>query len=292
VLSYTAANASFASAACSSRPSADVAHACPTEWVRSSVGGCGPRVWLCAADGGAASGACAATDWSRRADASAKGGAPFALAPDGAVVGGWPEPGDNDSPPAEAWKPDLPAYLRDPMWSPVVNVATCPVGWQRDADGCAPALRSDCPMYSEALPDDTCPAEEYADPGSVPSGDRVLHVREGADETTADGSVSNPFPTLFSALSSGRGAAWLRLAGGTYDGPPQIERTVPVIGRCATRVRVRANGGVAVWTVAAGGALVLRGVSTGGGTLGLAVAAGGAETEPRRRTASCAPSTR
>ena len=190
---------------------------CPARWVRARGGGCGPAVLLCVSDGGAAAGACRGVDL---ADASVVPGPDgstmrgFYRRSDGTIGGEWREPGEPDGPPAETWRPET-------------GVGECRTGWLRSSDGtCNPRMLPVCPDGAEALPGgrctptalEDCPSGRYADLGMEATGDRVVHVRAGAEGRSADGSPSRPFPTVAEGVAAAVGAIPAKVAKEDWPG--------------------------------------------------------------------------
>lgn len=242
---------------------------CPATWVEAARGGCGPAVLLCGPGGGAAEGACDRVDVTQPSRlALADGGtvSGFYRSPDGAIRGAWPERGTPDEVVG-------------------VGIERCPDGWARARDGtCDPALRTDCPEGSGALPGGRCTATaerdclatDYAELGAEAAGARVWHVRAGANVPAADGSRERPFATIGAALTRTGDGDWVRVAPGEYHEAVTVERgAVHVIGVCAARVSLRGDGarpGASV--VGASAVLDLRGVTITDATVGLVVSAG------------------
>lgn len=193
---------------------------CPRDWVRYEAGGCGPAVLLCAADGGAASGACEGVDITRPhavTDPDGGIGTSFYRLPDGGIGGGWS---------ATPW--------------------TCPTGWRSLSDGtCDPAIPTDCPAGSSPLPGGRCtstamrdcPSGEFADVSAEAGAARVVHVRAGVT-AGGDGSVGAPFATITDGVRAAGDGGWVLLAAGTYPEAVVITSSVHVVGRCAAMVRV------------------------------------------------------
>jgi hypothetical protein len=174
---------------------------CPAGWVAAAVGGCGPAVIVCAPDGGAREHACDGLDLAIRpslgdGDAGTTAGA-FYLRADGAVGGPWPDESSASAGPSTG------------AWDPAVGIPRCPDGWRRPGDGptasaCDPALRTDCPAGSEALPgggctatsERDCPSGAWPDVAAEAGTAPVAYVRAGADATGSDGSLAHPFATI------------------------------------------------------------------------------------------------
>lgn len=265
---------------------------CPATWVAAARGGCGPAVLLCAPDGGAAPRACEDVDLSRAPSVPAADGGVtrgFFRLPDGAIAGGWAEPGDPEGPPPEDWSPEgVPAD----DWAPDAGIAACAAGWRRLPDGtCDPVLREDCEAGSDPVPGGSCtptgatscPAGDYVDPGAEAVGAAVVYVRAGADPDAADGSEARPFATIAAGIARAGSGGWVLVARGEY-----AERIVVaasgsthVLGACAARVTVRGPGplgrdGATVAVSGAGARLDLRGVTVVGEGRGLQASAQGA----------------
>ncbi len=262
-------------------PNVDAGWPCPTDWVRLRVGGCAPGVFACRARGPAAAGACDGVDWSRaRMVPQSDGGVAtsFVLRADGVVNGAWPQDGDPDGPPALDWTPDA-------------GIPTCPATWMRLPDGtCDPRVRTDCPAGAGAIPGGTCtrtatvdcPTDEFPDVTMEAGGDPVLHVREGADVATADGSRARPFARIADAVTSAGASAsvWIALAAGRYAESLALARgNTHIVGVCSARVAwVPPTGDVAVRVSGAATVLDLRTVTVRGGTNSLTLADGARAT--------------
>lgn len=227
---------------------------CPATWVRHARGGCGPAVLLCVPDGGAAAGACDGVDLSRPPMGDDRDGGVatgFWRAPDGAIRGGWKEPGEPGGPPARDWHPPALDGLEQRVpaadWAPDAGIPSCPDGWARTSDGvCDPRLPEDCPEGSGPLPGGQCtrtalrdcPAGEWADPGAEAVGAQVLRVREGADDGSADGSAARPYGSITAALAAAEAGAWVLVGAGRYPERLRFQRDVHLVGVCAARVTI------------------------------------------------------
>lgn len=247
---------------------------CPTGWVTTEYGGCGPALLLCDPDGGAAPGVCERADGTPPARFALPDGGTvrgFRRLPDGGLGGAWPEPGDPEGPPSETWAPDA-------------GIASCLDGWRRLEDGtCDPALPSACPEGSWPLPggrctptaEVDCPATTYADLGAEAVGARVVHVRAGADASTADGSEARPYATVLAGVAAVRDGGWVRVAAGEYTGSFSVQRgDVHVVGVCASRVTLRGSGSVTVDVQNVGTRFDLRGVTLRGAPRGVQARSG------------------
>ncbi len=256
---------------------------CPAGWVGHARGGCAPAWWVCARDAESAADACTGIDPSRPALVPAEDGgtAPsLFVGADGGVRGAWPEDDAPNAPPAYDWVPDGGTGNTPLEWRPTAGPSSCPTDWTRAADGrCDPRLRSDCGPESAALPgaacvrtdSSGCPAGEYADPGADAVGATVVHVREGADPATADGSVARPFATITAGLGAAGGLGWVLVAAGRYTENVMITAGAHVLGVCAPRVTIAALVSTAA-TVSVDGAravLDLRGATIVGSAGGL-----------------------
>jgi len=263
----------------------DARHAqwdCPASWVPYARGGCGPAVLVCVPDGGASRGACVGVDLLQREDIVEDGGyvgARFHRNARGEIAGAWP---------AADFAPTMGDVSRE---SPTVipGVPACPTGWQpTTAMGCEPRLRTDCPAGSAPLPggdctatdDGQCGASEWpALPATWPP---AMYVREASDDLTADGTQSRPYGTLRAALARNSGELTLVIAAGRYDAQLALDRNVNVLGRCATRVRLHADGTEpAVRVYGAGHATHVRGVSIDGEGVGVMAEDGARATVSR-----------
>jgi hypothetical protein len=86
-------------------------------------------------------------------------------------------------------------------------------------------------------------------------------VRQGADNTVADGSEARPFATITAALEGAPPDAWVLVAAGTYSETITLARPAHVLGVCASRVRLESTDGGRPLIESVGHALDLRGVS-------------------------------
>ncbi len=241
---------------------------CPSGWVATDVGGCGPAVLLCGPRARtmsvhAAAGACSSVDLTRPVpvvDPDGGVGTQLYLLPDGALAGGWsrhvgPAAGD--------------------------GAADCPPGWSADPDGvCNPRLRADCETDTAPLPGGTCtrtgpsscPPGEYAE---APIGAAVVYVRAGAMMSGADGSIARPFATVRDGIAAATNDGWVLVAGGTYAESIAVSRHVHVAGACASRTVITPSAGADGFTVRGStAALELRGVAVRGGHRGIGIEAG------------------
>ncbi|MBI5518107.1 MAG: right-handed parallel beta-helix repeat-containing protein [Deltaproteobacteria bacterium] len=273
---------------------------CPATWVAYERGGCGPAVLLCVPGGGAAPGACDGVDLSRPPMITLPDGGTvrgFYRLPDGGIGGGWPEPGDPDGPPAEAWVPNAGSGVPAEDWTPDAGITTCAEGWRRLPDGtCDPVLRADCPEGAGALPGgrctptalSDCPSREYPDPGPEALGATVVHVRMGAAPAVADGSATHPYPTLAAGVERVGLQGWVLVAAGEYRERLIVDggATLHVLGVCAARVILRGPGPADSATVTVAGTravLDLRGVTITGLGRGVQVSSRGALHATRLR---------
>ncbi len=233
--------------------------ACPAGWVVGARGGCGPAALLCAPDGGAMEGACAASEVAHPPPIAAPDGGTLAglrPLPDGGIAGAWSGADEGGS-------------------AVTPGITTCPEGWSRAADGtCDPALRADCPEGSAALPgggctrtaERDCPEGEYPE-ASTDFGGAVVHVRVGANTFVADGSPERPFATVGDGLSHIGHFGHVLVARGVYRERLRVpEGRVEVAGVCAARVTVDGSlpaesPDTAVSTREVGTTLLLRGVT-------------------------------
>jgi len=228
---------------------------CPFDWVESSRGGCGPAIVLCAPGGEARAGACTGIDVSRARNIPlADGGTAESLVRDarGVVRGAWHEAGSVGGAPSRDWVPDGGVRSSDGTWRPVSGIPSCATGWMRATDGsCSPTFRADCPTGAFALPngactptdDSVCAPTEYADPGASAVGATVLHVREGSNPATADGSIALPFASIEAAVTRAVGRTFVLVAAGTYVETLDIVGDLTILGRCANRTSLVARAG-------------------------------------------------
>ncbi len=231
---------------------------CPPGWASLVAGGCAPTVLVCT------------TADTRDQSACSDSRVAFTRASEGTIQGGWIGDGSTDAPPAR----DAPLGSAS---------SSCPMAWTRTADGlCEPSLRTDCGTDSEPLPDgtctatgtSTCPASRFADIDAVRGTDPVYYVDASADPSLADGTPTHPYATLAPALArTGRaGDTWIVLAAGDYLAPPAITTRVNLVGVCASRVHVAANGGSPSIDVSGATArTLLRGLRLAGGSDSLTV---------------------
>lgn len=182
----------------------------------------------------------------------------FYRLPDGGIGGAWPEPGDRDGPPDESWHP-------------VTGTNVCPEGWSLRPDAtCDPRVATECPPGSDPLPGGRCTAtaecasEPWPAPVQTGAGGRVVRVRAGASEAGADGSSERPFGTLQAAMTAAGEGGVVLVTDGVYPETVAVTRTVTILGRCATRVRIEGREPVAPAAVQVHGdgvSLTLRGVA-------------------------------
>ncbi len=266
--------------ACRSQPANVTPANCPAGWVGLTGGGCGPRVLVCEPGGGAAEGVCADGGVSDGGDGSAPG---LFRGADGAIRGGWHEPGEPDGPPRADWQPTLGDIARAD-WSPPMPPLACPTNWRAAGQReCDPQLPSTCPMDTGALPGgactetgvDQCGTDDFPNLGTEPGTSTVMHVRAGADPATANGDSARPFATIGAAIATGGDGAWIRIAAGRYSETIDVANTVHLVGVCASRVtleaavhatRLTARGSVA--------RMFVRGMTISGPGIGVAVSAG------------------
>lgn len=268
---WVAGVASCAESTSSTPPAAVRRWTCPDGWVAAEHGGCGPAAVLCAREGGAAAGACAALTTPSR----------VTRLDDGRLDGPWPTAGASGGPPSATWSP---AGVPEADWSPVTGIAQCPAGWAALPDGtCDPQLRTDCPDGSEALPGGACTATAtcaegpYADVRAEAMSDPVVRVRPDADASTADGTEAHPFATIAAAMARVGPRAWVLLAAGTYPESVRAAGDVHVVGPCAGRAVIAPTDvdAPAVLVDGAANALELRGLTVRGGRIGVSVTNGG-----------------
>lgn len=221
---------------------------CPRGWVPGTRGGCGPAVFLCAFDGGAAAGACTGIDITQRTtvmEPDGGVGTNFYRSADGGLSGGWKEPGSADGPPAVSWEP-------------TVAPTDCPTGWTRGPRrSCLPQFREDCPLGTLPLPNNTCsptaesdcPTSEFPpDPGAEAAGARVVYAR--AIEVipgivVGSGTRTDPFlgPDISTATRAAGTNGWVLLAPGRYNtGNSIIVEPVHIVGGCPNRVEFQLRG--------------------------------------------------
>ncbi len=253
--------ASLALVACGATPrpsdAGDAAFACPRDWVRHALGGCGPALWLCGSASAGDGAAC-------RDGAPTTEDAGFFALPDGAIGGRWSR--EDAGGPAIDWRPDA-------------GLSVCPPGWPRADDGsCNPAFRTDCAEGSASLPGGTCVATDMSSCPSTPYAEvtaergtaPVRFVRAGADDASADGSEARPFGSFRRAIDGVAAGTWLLLADGTYAVGEVVDRSVHVVGRCAARVTLRGDTDVPVLLArGAAASLDLRQVTVSGNGRGV-----------------------
>lgn len=257
--------------ACQGTDANDAACVSAVPWVRSRSGGSGPAVLLCAPDGGAAPGACEGFDTDdRRPVCGAEGGHTFHRLPDGGIGGGWLEAGDPDGPPEESWRP-------------VTGARSCPKRWRMMAEGvCDPTISTSCPVGDDPLPggrctNSACAAGPYPQAPTPGAGGRVVHLRDGADDESADGSAARPFGTLRGAVSAAGSGGVVLVTDGTYPAALDVTAPVTIAGRCVGRVRIDGRDGAvdAAVRVRSSGALTLLGVTVASESQGVRVEGGG-----------------
>ncbi len=236
-LSFAACAANMRADAALDAPSGDGATwPCPVRWVATASGGCAPAVLVCADGGGALAGVCDGVEIARSVavgEPDAGGGSLFRL-PDGAIGGAWSAPESVAQSPADDFMP-------------AAGIPGCATGWTRIADGtCDPRLPADCGSDARALPGGACApgrasdcaSGEWVDVASESGSARVVRVRAGADDASADGSVLRPFGTLAAAAASAGEDSWLLLSAGTYVSRLALATGLHVVGVCASRVRI------------------------------------------------------
>jgi len=241
---------------------ADAGHRwpCPTDWVASVRGGCGPAVALCARAEALDPAGCAGENWS----------APRTFAGDGGVTVGQFGRVSDAGPVVTTLAGGTPHLAGE--W-------TCPGGWTRGVSGgCVPTLRTDCGANSAPLPDGTCvrtseqdcAAGEYPDPGPEAAGARLAFVRADAATTGADGTRDRPFARIADGIALVGPDGWVLLAAGSYSERIRVNfasGTAHILGVCAARVTVSSPTGAVGATVQLDrGGLDLRGVRIAAGS--------------------------
>ncbi|MBI5517352.1 MAG: hypothetical protein HY909_26500 [Deltaproteobacteria bacterium] len=256
--------AAVALAACAEEPAPPRAiprWECPPEWVPHRLGGCGPAVVLCRPDGGAQEGVCSGLDLTRPrpvpyADGGA--GATFYLLPDGGIGGAWPEALPTNNP----QEPERVAPSAE--FLPEAGIPSCPARWTRHKDlTCEPVFPDDCPAGAA-----------FPDLGALPSGERVLHVRQGTIETP-DGSEGAPYATIARALAAVVGETWVRVAPGDYRENLTLAGNVHLVG-CRHRTTVESVDASRPTVLASqpGTVAELRGLTVQGGGVAVEVQSG------------------
>lgn len=267
---------------------------CPPGWVRSELGGCGPRLLLCEADGGAAPGACERSAGSSRAahfrwEDTAQGRA---------IRPAWPLPGEPGGPPADGWEPEAPRDVPAEDYMPDTGIPTCPAGWQRlEPGGCDPRLGT-CTEGQAALPGGRCTRTGMADcdPEALARVVReaapraVIHVAPTGDDRTARGTEAQPYGTLTAAMRAAGEDGWVYLHAGMWRESLRVTGALHLRGACAATAVIEAPTGVeALGATGTNARLDVSDVTVRGGISGLHAAEGALVTATRVRVADTAP---
>ncbi|WP_438002641.1 right-handed parallel beta-helix repeat-containing protein [Sorangium sp. So ce321] len=168
---------------------------------------------------------------------------------------------------------------------PKFDEGCIPVGIPRCArelagdDGlCRPAMAK-CPTGTFATPEagcvpvdgpGGCGAGRWGNIARAPGNLYVDPSYSGAD---SDGSEERPVTTLAAALELAVEGGTIALAEGTYEEPLVVTRPLAIVGRCASRVRIRGVSPLsrppAIVAVLDAGEVTLRGVEIGGDGAGV-----------------------
>lgn len=199
----------------------------------------------------------------------------FGRAPDGTIVGGWPDLTASMIPGAD-FQPTAPTGVPAADFAPTAPRMQCPSGWMARDGLCDAALSTTCAAGTGPLPGgactatgaDQCPATPFA---IAPAGAVVRYVQAGA-AVGGDGTLALPYSTLAEAVANAPDGAVLLLSAGTFA-PVSLARALTIRGRCANSTRIEAPmNAVSALDVRAMGARI-EGVTLSGGSSTVSVAA-------------------
>lgn len=241
---------------------------CPSGWVAHSSGGCGPAVWLCGADGGAADAAACAQQAPRRRDPAR----PFWRREDGAIAGAWPEDGEAEAPPAAGASVET-------------GTGSCPASWRARTDRtCDPLLETACADGSEGIPGERCvpsrrcPSGPWPSADDLPAGAPAVYVLAAA-AAGGSGTRDRPLQSIDDAVRAAGAGGVVVLGDGTYPWSGS-SRSVTLVGLCPSRtVLASASADPRAAVVEARGAGVtvsLRNLTVRGPGVGILAADGAA----------------
>jgi Right handed beta helix region len=162
-----------------------------------------------------------------------------------------------------------------------VGIPGCAPPLLGEDERCSPAMAR-CPEGSFATPQEGCtPIDGPRGCGSgrfgdIPDDPGTVHVDLEYFAGGSDGSRARPLTSLAAALRLVEDGGAIALSDGTYGEPVVITRSLAILGRCASRVRLAgaalAGGDLpAVVSVVGAAEVTLRGVEIGGDGVGVAV---------------------
>ncbi|MDC0676393.1 right-handed parallel beta-helix repeat-containing protein [Sorangium atrum] len=155
---------------------------------------------------------------------------------------------------------------------------------------CRPAMAR-CPTGTFATPEAGCvPVDGPAGCGRGPWGSvaRVsgnVYVDPSYSGADGDGSEARPVTTIEAALGLVADGGTIALGEGTYDEPVVVTKPLEIVGRCASRVRIRGVSSTArppaIVAVLDAGEVTLRGIEIGGDGAGVVATGASAVTLER-----------